>query len=89
VVNVQFLFWILDVCVDEERYHFAVGVFNCDVEAIEAAGFMCRYVSGEIDASVHVDDVIGGGKGRENVGNEVTYGGQPVPVLKVCCWHIC
>ena len=35
----QFLFWILDLRVDEEGVHFAVDVLDCDLEAIETPGF--------------------------------------------------
>ncbi len=46
--QVQFLFWILDVCVDEEGVSFAVDVFDYNLEAIEAVGFGCRDFGGEI-----------------------------------------
>ncbi len=48
--QVQFLLWILDVRVNEEGVHFAVDVFDCNLEAIEAAGFGCRDFGGEIAA---------------------------------------
>ncbi len=48
--QVQFLFWILDVRVNEEGVRSAVDVFDCNLEAIEAAGFGCRDFSGEIAA---------------------------------------
>jgi hypothetical protein len=48
VEQVQFLFWILDVCVDEEGVHFIVDVFDCNLEAIEAVGFGCCDFGGEI-----------------------------------------
>ena len=34
----QFLFWILDVRVDEKGIHFAVDVLDWDLEATEAPG---------------------------------------------------
>ena len=46
----QFLFWILDVRADEEGVHFAVDVFDCDLEAIEAPGFGGRDFGGEVAA---------------------------------------
>ena len=45
--QVQFIFWILDVCVNEEGVSFAVDVFDCNLEAIEAAGFGCRDLGGD------------------------------------------
>ncbi len=51
--QVQFLFWILDVRVNEEGVRFAVDVFGCNWEAIEAAGFGCCDFSGEIATKHH------------------------------------
>ena len=39
----QLLCWILDVCVNKKGVRLAVDVFNCDLEAVEASGFRCRY----------------------------------------------
>jgi hypothetical protein len=50
VEQVQFLFWILDVTVNEEGVRFAVDVFDCNLEAIEAVGFGCPDFGGEIAA---------------------------------------
>ncbi len=44
----QFLFWILDVRIDEEGVRFAVDVLDCDLEAIEAPGFRGRDFGGEV-----------------------------------------
>jgi len=41
---------ILDVRVDEEEVCFAVDVFDCDLDAIDAAGFGCCDFAGEIAA---------------------------------------
>ncbi len=46
----QFLFWILDVCVDEEGVRFAVDVLDCNLEAIEAPGFGGHDFGGEVAA---------------------------------------
>jgi len=45
---VQFLFWILDVRVDEEGVCFAMDVLDCDLEAIEPPGFGGRDFGGEV-----------------------------------------
>jgi hypothetical protein len=50
VEQVQFLHCILDVSVNEEGLRFAVDVFDCNLEAIEASGFGCRYFGGKIAA---------------------------------------
>ena len=41
---------ILEVRVDEEEVHFAVDVSDCDLDAIDAAGFGCCDFGGEIAA---------------------------------------
>ena len=46
--QVQFLLWILDVRVNEERVLFVVDVFDCNLEVIAAAGFGCCDFGGEI-----------------------------------------
>ena len=48
----QFLFWILDVRVNEEGVRFAVDVLDCDLEAIEEPGLGGRDFGGEVAASV-------------------------------------
>ncbi len=46
----QFLFRILDICVNEEGERFAADVFACNLEAIEAPGFGGRDFGGEVAA---------------------------------------
>jgi hypothetical protein len=46
----NFLFWVLDVRVNEEGVHFAMNVFDCDLEAIEAVGFGGRVFGGKVAA---------------------------------------
>ena len=46
----QFLFWILDVRVNEEGVRFAVDVLDCDLEAIEAPDFRGHDFGGEVAA---------------------------------------
>ncbi len=41
--QVQLLCWILDVRVNKKGVCLAVDVFDCDLEAVEASGFRCRY----------------------------------------------
>ena len=72
------------VSVDEEGVHFAVDVFHCNLESIEASSFGCRHFGGKIADQVRVDDAIGGSKECKDVGDEVAFGvGQPGPVRKV------
>ena len=76
----QFLFWILDVRIDEEGVRFAVDVLDCDLEAIEAPGFRGRDFGGEVATLVLVDDPIKGSNECEDMGDEVTFGvGQSDP----------
>jgi hypothetical protein len=46
--QVQFLHWILDVCVNKEGVCFAVNVFDCNLEAVEALCFGCHYFGGNL-----------------------------------------
>ncbi len=46
--QMQFLFWILDVRIDEDGVRFAVDVIGCDLEDIEAPGFGSRDFGGEV-----------------------------------------
>ena len=63
VEQVQFLHWILDVHVKKEGgVHYAVDVFDCDLEAMKALGFGCRDFSGKIAAQVLGDDASEGNK---------------------------
>jgi hypothetical protein len=41
--QVWFLHRVLNVRVNEEGVHFAVNVFHCDLEAVEASSFGCRH----------------------------------------------
>ncbi len=80
----QFLFWILDVRVNEEGVHFAVDVFDCNLEAIEAPGFGGRDFGDEVAAQVLIDDPIRGSKECKDMGDEVAFGvGQSDPVREV------
>ena len=82
----QFLFWILDVCVNEEGVRFAVDVLDCNLEAIETSCFGDRDFSGEVAAQIFIDDSIRGSKECKDVRDEVTFGvGQESdPVREVC-----
>ena len=60
--QVQFLRWILDVCVDKEGVHFAVDIFDCNLEAIEASGFGCHDFGGKIAGHIFIGNAIGGSK---------------------------
>ncbi len=63
-----------------------MDVFDCDLEAIEALGFGCRYFGGNIAAQVLVDNAAGGGNKPKDMGDEVAFSfGQPVFICKVCC----
>ncbi len=48
VKQVCFLRGVFDVRVDEEGVHFAVDVFNCNLEAVEASCFGCYYFGGKV-----------------------------------------
>ena len=65
--QVQFLFWVLDVRVNEEGVGCAVDVFNCNLEAVEAAGFA---IEGSKECKVVGDEVVFSVR-------------QPVPVREV------
>jgi hypothetical protein len=56
--------------------HFAVDVFHCSLEAVEASSFRCRHFGGKIAAQVLVDNAIEGSKERENMGDKVAFIGR-------------
>jgi hypothetical protein len=71
--QVQLLCWILDVRVNKKGECLAVDVFDCDLEAVEASGFRCRYFGDKFVVYVLVDNAVGGGKERKDVGDEVEF----------------
>jgi hypothetical protein len=72
------------VLVDKEGVPFAVDVFDCNLEAIEASGFGCCDFGGKIAAQVLINDAISGSKEHEDIGDEVAFSfGQLVPICEV------
>ena len=69
----QFLFWILDVHVNEEGVRFAVDVSNCNLEAVETLCFGCCNFGGKVVTQVLVDNAIRGSEERKDTGDEVAF----------------
>jgi hypothetical protein len=63
--QVQFLCWILDVSVNEEGVRFAVDVFDCNLEAVEALGFGGSHFGGKIAAKLMMPLAVGKNQGWE------------------------
>ncbi len=73
VKQVCFLCGVFDVRVNEEGVCFAVDVFNCNLEAVEASCFGCCYFSRKVVTQVLVDNAIRGSEEHEDTGNEVAF----------------
>ena len=85
IEEIRALLGLADVCVDEKGVCFRVDVLHHDLETVEAASLGDLYLAGESLEEVLVDDAIGGGEKREDVGDEeaLVVVEALVPVVKI------
>ncbi len=50
-----------------------MNFFDCDLEAVEAAGFSCSYFGGKVDAQIFIDNAVSGCKEGKNMGDRKVF----------------
>ncbi len=50
-----------------------MNVFDCNLEAVEAAGFRCSYFGGKVAAQIFIDNAIRGCKEGKDVGDKKVF----------------